>query len=82
MQNSIMEAQWVEFISTDPSEKKLEDTILRHPKAVYAFIHVLDVADRSNRVNLLLELLESFARAEKERIQLDYLWRMSKNEEV
>jgi len=79
--NSIEEVRWMEFIATDPGEKQLEDTIRNHPKAVYAFIHVLDVADRSNRVNLLLELLEDFAKAEKERIKLDYLWRKPEKEE-
>lgn len=71
----------MEFIATEPSEKHLETTIKNHPKAVYAFIHVLDVAEQSNRVNMLLELLDNFMTDEKQRIKLDYLWRKPEGKE-
>lgn len=65
----------MEFITTDPNENYLENAILKHKGVVYAFLHVLEVADRSKRVNLLLELLDNFMKAENERIKLDQLWR-------
>lgn len=70
----------MEFVSTDPNEKFLEDAILKHKGVVYAFLHVLEVADRSKRVNLLLELLDNFIKAENERIKLDQLWRKSETD--
>ena len=64
----------MEFISTDPSERYLEDVIKENKDVVYAFLKVLEVAARSNRVSMLLEDLNTFITAENERVKLDNLW--------